>query len=47
MFVLSLFSGVQLCDPMDCSPPSSSIHEDSSGKNAGVGCHAENIVLKN
>ena len=24
-----------LCDPMDCSPPGSSVH----GKNTGVGCH--------
>ena len=34
----------QLCltlhGPMDCSPPGSSIHEDSPGKNTGVGCHA-------
>ena len=29
-----------LCDPMDCSPPSSSVHGDSPGKNTGVGCHA-------
>ena len=29
-----------LCEPMDCSPPGSSIHGDSSGKNTGVGCHA-------
>ena len=29
-----------LCDPMDCSPPGSSVHGDSPGKNAGVGCHA-------
>ena len=29
-----------LCDPMDCSPPGSSVHEDSPGKNTGVGCHA-------
>ena len=28
------------CDPMDCSPPGSSVHGDSPGKNAGVGCHA-------
>ena len=28
-----------LCDPMDCSPPGSSVHGDSSGKNTGVGCH--------
>ena len=34
----------QLCPtlfhPKDCSPPGSSIHGDSPGKNAGVGCHA-------
>ena len=29
-----------LCDPMDCSPPGSSVHGDSLGKNTGVGCHA-------
>ena len=29
-----------LCNPMDCSPPGSSVHRDSSGKNTGVGCHA-------
>ena len=28
------------CDPMDCSPPGSSVHGDSSGKNTGVGCHS-------
>ena len=28
------------CNPMDCSPAGSSVHEDSSGKNTGVGCHA-------
>ena len=27
------------CDPMDCSLPGSSVHEDSPGKNTGVGCH--------
>ena len=26
--------------PMDCSPPGSSIHRDSPGKNTGIGCHA-------
>ena len=26
-----------LSDPMDCSPPGSSVHEDSPGKNTGVG----------
>ena len=29
-----------LCDPMDCSPPGSSLHVDSPGKNTGVGSHA-------
>ena len=29
-----------LCDPMHCSPPGSSVHEDSPGKNTGVGCCA-------
>ena len=28
-----------LCDPMDCSPPRSSVHGDSPSKNTGVGCH--------
>ena len=26
-----------LCDPVDCSPPGTSIHGDSLGKNTGVG----------
>ena len=29
-----------LCGPMDYSPPGSSVHGDSPGKNIGVGCHA-------
>ena len=29
-----------LCDPMDCSPPDSSVLGDSPGKITGVGCHA-------
>ena len=29
-----------LCDPMDCSPPGSSVHGDSPGKNTGVGSRA-------
>ena len=33
-------SCLTLCDPMDGSPPGSSVHADSPGKNAGVGCHA-------
>ena len=28
-----------LCDPMECSPPGSSVHGDSPGKNTGVGYH--------
>ena len=30
-------SCLTLCDPIDCSPPDSSIHRDSPGKNTGVG----------
>ena len=29
-----------LCDPMDFSPPSFSVHGDSPGRNIEVGCHA-------
>ena len=29
-----------MCDSMDCSPPGSSVHWDSPGKNTGVYCHA-------
>ena len=29
-----------LCNPMDYSPPGSSVHGDSPGKFTGVGCHA-------
>ena len=29
-----------LCGPMGCSPPGSSVLEDSPGKNTGVSCHA-------
>ena len=29
-----------LCGSMDWSPPGSSTHENSPGKNAGMGCHA-------
>ena len=29
-----------LCDPMDCSPPGSSVPEDFPGNNTGVGCQA-------
>jgi len=33
-------SCLTLCDPTDCSPPGSSVSEDSPGQNTGVGCHA-------
>ena len=29
-----------LCDPMDCSPPGTSVYGDLPGRNTGVGCHA-------
>ena len=32
-------SCLTLCNPIDCSPPGSSVHGDSPGKNTGVGCH--------
>ena len=38
--VLSHFSHVQLCDPMDCTLPGSSVHGESPGKNTRVGCCA-------
>ena len=42
VFVLCLGaqSCATLCDPMDCSPPGSSVHGNSPGKNTGVGGHA-------
>ena len=33
-------SCLTLCEPMDCSPPGSSVHGDSPGQSTGVGCHA-------
>ena len=33
-------SCLTLWDPMECSPPGSSIHGNSPGKNIGMGCHA-------
>ena len=27
------------CDPMDCSPPGSSVRGTEAGRNTGVGCH--------
>ena len=39
LFLVTL-SCSSLYDHMDCSQPGSSAHEDSPGKNTGVGCHA-------
>ena len=38
--VLSHSTCPTLFDPMDCSPPGSSVHGNSPGKNTAVGCHA-------
>ena len=35
-----LQQSLTLCDPVDCSPPGSSVHGHSPGRNTGVGCHA-------
>ena len=40
MLCLVAQSCLTLCHPVDCSPPGSSVHADSPGKNIGVGCHA-------
>ena len=42
MYVLCLVAQLcsNLCNTMDCSPPGSSVHWDSPGKNTGMGCHA-------
>ena len=37
---LVIQSCLTLCNLMDCSPPGSSVHGDSTGKNTRVGCHA-------
>ena len=36
----SLRTCLILCDPVGCSPPGSSVHGDSRGKNTGKGCRA-------
>ena len=38
VFVVQLYPA--LCDPMDHSPPGSSVHGDSPGNNTAVGCHS-------
>ena len=39
MLYLVAQSCLTLWDPIDCSPPGSSVHWASPGKNTGVGCH--------
>ena len=39
VWCLVIESCLTLCDPMDCGRPGSSVHEESPGKNTGVGCH--------
>ena len=39
MHAKSLQSCQTLCDPMDCSPPGSSVHGDFLGKDTAGGCH--------
>ena len=34
-----------LDDPMDYSPPGSSVHGDSPGKNTGVSCHSLHLGI--
>ena len=38
--VLSLSVTSNFMQPHDCSPPGSSVHGNSLGRNTGVGCHA-------
>ena len=40
VFVCLGLSHIQLCIPMDCSLPGSSVHGGSPGRNIGVNCHA-------
>ena len=40
LICLVVQSCLSLCNPMDCSPPGSSVHADSPGKNTRVGCYA-------
>ena len=39
LLLLNCLSRVQLCNPVDRSPPDSPRPSDSLGKNNGVGCH--------
>ena len=43
LYLQAMYLVTQLCltlwNPVDCSPPGSSVHGDSPGKNTRVGCH--------
>ena len=43
MLCLVAQSCLTLCDPVDCSPPGSSVHGDFPGKNTGVGTEIQEI----
>ena len=40
-----VFSVMSNCNPMDCSPPGSSVHGIFQVKNTGVGCHFLLLVI--
>ena len=40
MVMFCVCSVMSNSDPMDCSPPGSSVYGDSPGRDNGVGCHA-------
>ena len=42
LLLLTHFSCVRLCGPVDCSPSCSSCPWNFLGKNTGVGCYAHN-----
>ena len=39
MCVLTRSVVSDFCDPINCSPPGSSVHGGSPGKDMGLGCH--------
>ena len=39
MCVLTRSIVSDFCDPINCSPPGSSVHGGSPGKDMGLGCH--------
>ena len=38
-WIMCVHTPSTLCNPMDCSPPGSSVHGVVPGKNTGAGCH--------